>query len=121
MANELKIITQMRFSKGGTELIRGSKDTFVTVSGNYAVHNVQAVGFAAAEALIKGDITTVGYCWFKNLDATNFVEVGYDDTGFKNVIKLKAGEEAVVRLGQNTPQAQADTAGVKLEYIMVED
>ena len=56
------------------------------------------------------------------MDATNYVEIGYDDSGFKNMIKLKAGEQfGPVRLGQNAPYAQADTGAVDLEYVLIED
>jgi hypothetical protein len=55
------------------------------------------------------------------LDATNYVQIGYDDTGFKPTIKLKAGEYCVCRLGQDAPYAQADTGAVDLEYILIED
>jgi len=58
---------------------------------------------------------------FRNLDATNFVEIGYDDSGFKNVIKLKAGETFITRISQSAPYAKADTAAVELFYIIYED
>ena len=122
MANELKITTQLRLSKGSVSLIIGTASHYVDVSGDHSIHRTQEVGFAAAEALDIGEITTVGYCWFRNLDADNFVEIGYDDSGFKNLIKLKAGEQCgPVRLGQDAPYAQADTAAVDLEYVIIED
>jgi hypothetical protein len=69
-----------------------------------------------------GEITTVGLAWFRNMDSTNYVEIGYDDSGFKKLIKLKAGEQfGPVRLAQSAPYAQADTAAVDLEYMLIED
>jgi hypothetical protein len=121
MANELKIRLGLWFEKGGVKVSKAQEDLFVTITGTDAIHATQSIGFAAAENLDKGDITTVGYAWFRNMDTTNFVQIGYDSTGFKPVIKLKAGEQAVARLGQSTPQAQADTGAVSLEYILVED
>jgi hypothetical protein len=121
MADELKITGQLWFTKGGIKINLGTRDHFVTVSGDHAIHKSQEIG-TSAEALDIGEITTVGYCWFRNMDSTNFVEIGYDDTGFKNLIKLKAGEECgPVRLGQGAPYALADTAAVDLEYVIIED
>ena len=122
MANELKITTQLRYEKGNVKITVGSDDHYVDVSGDHSIHKTQEIGFAAAEALDIGEITTVGYGWFRNMDSTNYVEIGYDDTGVKALIKLKAGEQSgPVRLGQDAPYAQADTAAVDLEYILIED
>ncbi len=111
---------QIAFSKGNVEMARVVTTQDVTVAGDYALHDVQAVGFAAAEALRLGEITTPGFCLFHNTDATNFVEIGYDDTGFKPTVKVLAGEWALFRLTQAAPQAKADTASVDLEYYMIE-
>lgn len=122
MANEIKISSQLRFIKGGVKITVGTANHYVDVSGDHSVHNTQEIG-TNAEALGVGEIGTVGYCWFRNMDGTNFVEIGYNDVGgFMNVIKLKAGEECgPVRLGQDAPYAKADTAAVDLEYVIVED
>lgn len=121
MTEELEVRLELSFSKSGVKIGTGKQTGILDVSGDYAIHNVQAIGFAAAEALSVGEITTAGYAWFHNIDSTNYVEIGYDDSGFKNLIKLKAGEQAIVRLGQDAPYAQADTASVDLEYVIIED
>jgi len=120
MADELTITTQLVFEKGNTKVRRGSKDVTIDVTGTDMIHATQAVGNASAENVAKGEITTPGYMWVKNLDGTNFVQIGYDDSGFKPTVKLLAGEEALFRCAQTTPQAQADTAAVNIEYIIVE-
>jgi hypothetical protein len=121
MADELMIQTRILFEKGDVKVSQGPTTLVLDVAGTDAIRATQEIGFAAAEAINKGEITTPGYMWVRNLDPTNFVEIGYDDTGFKNVVKLKAGEEALFRLAQTTPQAQADTAAVRIEYIIIED
>jgi hypothetical protein len=120
MADEITAQVRLTFSKGGISLSRGPNSFNVDVSGSDAIHATQNID-TTAENIAKGDITTPGYMWVKNLDSTNFVEIGYDDTGFKNLIKLKAGEEALFRLTQTTPQAKADTAAVDIEYMIIED
>ena len=121
MANELKIRTGLWLTKGNVKETIAETDKYITVSGDHVVHQTQEIGFAAAEALNVGEITTVGWAYFRNLDSTNFVEIGYDDSGFKDLLKLKAGEWCICRLSQNAPYAKADTAAVDLEYIRIED
>jgi hypothetical protein len=122
MANEITYTNTMKYVKNSVTIYTGSADLNITVTGDHFVHRTQEIGHAAAEALHVGEIGTVGLAWFRNMDDTNYVEVGYDDSGFKNLIKLKAGESfGPVRLGQDAPYAQADTAAVDLEYILIED
>ena len=119
--SDITILTQMKFDKGSVVVERNSGVVTVSVSGTHAVHLTQNIG-TSAENLGKGGITNVGYAMFHNLDGTNFVLVGYDDSGFKDMIKVKAGEwSGPVRLSQNTPQAKADTGALDLEYILIED
>ena len=74
----------------------------------------------SAEAIALGDVGTPGYILCHNCDATNYIEIGYDDAGFKPVVKMLAGEWALFRLAPAVPQAQANTAACDLEYFLVE-
>lgn len=122
MSNELKVVTSMSYSKGNVKLGVAENNQYVDVSGDHSVHRTQEVGFAAHEALDVGEITTVGWGYFRNLDSTNYVEIGIDDGGsFEAVVKLKAGEFCFCRLASNAPYAQADTGAVDLEYMLIED
>ena len=87
-----------------------------TITANTKVSNTQAVGFAAHEALILGEVGTPGYGWFTNTDSTNFVEIGIDEAAtFHPFAKLLAGQTAMVPLSE-APYAQADTGSVNLDY-----
>jgi len=121
MADELSFTFNMQFEKGNAAPPAVNSGTqSVTVSGTYYIHNIQNIA-TSAENIEKGAITTPGYCWFHNMDGTNYVEIGYDDSGFKPLVKLLKGEWAgPFRLTQATPQAQANTGAVDLEYFMVE-
>jgi|SRR3990167_5285348 len=90
----------------------------VTVTGNQYMDNVQAIGFAAEEAILMGDVAGGGYCFFQNMDATNFVSLR-QGTGTSNFIKLLAGEWAMFRMSADTtaPYAIADTAAVNLRCL----
>ena len=121
MANEITISNSVDYDKNDEQDQFSSGNQTVDVAGDHYKKGIQTIGFAAAEAIEKGDVVTVGWCRFKNLDATNFVLIGYDDTGFKHLLKLLPGEAQVVRLSQSTPQAQADTGAVLLAYTIYEE
>ncbi len=89
-----------------------------TVTGTQYMDNVQSVGFAAEEAILLGDVASGGYCFFQNMDATNFVSLRAG-TGATNFVKLLAGEWACFRLSADAtaPYAIADTAAVNLRCL----
>ena len=81
----------------------------------------QTIGHSAHEQVAKGDTTNGGVFFFRNLDATNFVEVGIQHSGstFVAFLKLLPGEYAVGRLSSADVFAKADTASVNLQYRML--
>lgn len=119
MANEITVTTSIKYAKGNVAEISRALSKQITVSGTQHVHHVQSIG-TSAEALDIGDLTTLGWCWMKNLDATNYVSIRSGADG-ANVINLDPGEAALFRLATNTPFAIADTAPVELEYLIIED
>lgn len=125
MANELSISIYGSFSKGG--IAANTRDmgmtglTF-TVSGTDVVKGTQSIGFAASEAIGKGEITTPGYLFIKNTDATNYVELEKATfTTGTGTVKLKAGEIACFRFSGTAPHALANTAAVVINYLLIED
>ena len=86
---------------------------------------IQEIGFGAHQALVVTNLTDEGWAIFRNLDATNFVELGIDvGAVFKPFIRLEPGEPALFRLSPDavaTPFAQADTGNVLLEYMILEN
>jgi hypothetical protein len=86
---------------------------------------VQEIGFAAHEAVLVTDVTTEGWVFMRNIDDTNFVDVGIDvAAAFEPMIRMEPGEPALFRLSKDagaTLYAKADTAAVKIEYMVLED
>jgi hypothetical protein len=78
--------------------------------------NVQVIGFAADEVIDVTDVTTPKECYFKNLDATNYVDIGPNNSGaMLGLIRLQPGEHCVFPLLPGTVmRAQANTAAVEL-------
>lgn len=123
MSNEITVNGQMRALNGSLDVTKNWGALRVDQAAAGYVGNVQEIGFATHEALAMGDVSTAGYAQFRNLDATNYVEVGVDVAAtFYPFLKLKPGEgSGPVRLGTSAPYAQADTGAVKLDYLILED
>ncbi len=106
-------------------------------NGNYSpgiitVSNLQvdqaAVGAAAGvqnigtteESLSTGDLTTYGWLFLRNLDTSNYVQVGFS-TGVYG-IRLEAGEFAAFRTDPAaTVYLKASTAACDVQYQWLED
>ena len=68
-------------------------------------------------------ITTLGYCWIKNLDPTNYFDIGPDSGGsLVPWLRVKPGEEQTFRLKPGvTFKAQANTAACKAQVHILEN
>lgn len=122
MANEIRLTASLSVDNGDfKEAINPGSltiDQATIGKGGY----VQTIG-TTNEALVVGDVATLGYCYLRNLDATNAVEYGPDSGGAMiSFGKLKAGEVAILRLTPGiTVRAQAENSAVKLDVRVFED
>ena len=122
MANTITIAAQVTLTHttGLSIPILPPQNLNFTQAGEGQAGGIQNIG-TSAENIGVGDVATEGYAVFKNLDSTNFVEIGWDSTGFQSAFKLLAGMVAVVPLNPSrTWQAKADTAAVELFYSILE-
>ena len=117
MANELTVTAKLSFSKGGAKVNRAFTID-VNITGDAFTHEVQSVGTTEEELPQGADLGTPGFILVKNLDSTNYVEVGHS-TGVY-AAKLLAGEVCLFRLNSGTLYAKANTAACLVEYIIVE-
>lgn len=119
MANEITQTIQITALKNSA-LVTLSTTKKITMSGDDMVQGTQTIG-TAAEVLVLGDITGApSQLAIKNLDATNFVEIGGDSglTVFK--IRVLPGETILIRPTSGTIYAQADTADVRVQILATE-
>jgi hypothetical protein len=117
MASEGRLSFTLAVTKGGYSDTRTVTTTY-DVSAVPIASGVTPVTTTAA-ALDLSDVATLGVALFKNLDLTNYCELGvYVSSTFYPFAKLKAGESYPVRLAMaNTAlYARANTATVNLEY-----
>lgn len=122
MANTLTLTAAVKFQLDGQALpyellrINGQQES---VTSNLMAGGIQNIG-TSAENLNFGEVSTPGYAVFVNLDDTNFVELGWDDTGFVGAVKILKGQFAIIPLNPSrTWQAKADTAACDLYYRVV--
>lgn len=118
MADEIQATGSLTITSGWYSFSKAINTDRQDLASTIAIGGVQTIG-TSAEAIAMGDVSTAGYAYFINLDATNFVEIGALD-GSSNLIvflKLLPGQAAgPLPLGTNAPNAKADTGSVRLEY-----
>jgi len=115
MANELTLNFSLRYSNGNiTDQVEPFQlQVNQTTQGVYS--NTQIIGTSTETVTLGADIVAHGYCFIRNLDTTNFIEVGPDSSGIINFMKLLAGQFGVFPLHSSaTVKAKADTAACKL-------
>lgn len=122
MADELTISApSATYYKNGKRRVFTGTAQQITVTEDAVIDNVASIGTGAGgEALELGDVSVPRWARFHNCDDTNFVEIGFDDSGFVTFIKLLAGEETGwLPISQAAPYARADTGAVLLDYTII--
>jgi hypothetical protein len=114
MSNEIKITLGLEYNKNGKTIDR--HETFYdNVSGDNFYNSIQSIG-VSEEAVVATDIGTYGWYFVKNLDTTNYVELG--TTGSLNK-KIPAGK-ANIFSSANALYAKANTNTLNVEVIAIE-
>lgn len=129
MANEITLSNGLDIQKGNLKRTIAKVDDKHTLTGSRVMCNTQLIG-TSEETLYIGDLTSVGAAMFRNLDATNFIEIGVlENSVFRAFLKLDAGKASSCYLSDDsllgTPPnsaiyAKADTASALLEVTISE-
>lgn len=118
MAQTLSVTATLSNSGTGESI---DETITVTTTGDHEDGGVQTVGTSEETIVWSGtDLATPGYIWLKNLDITNYIQVG-NSTG-DYTIRLKAGQIAIFPLDDavTTLYVKANTADCKLRYKVYE-
>lgn len=92
------------------------------MAGGAFANAVQSIGTTYEQIVVPAEIATAGCVYFRNLDDTNYVEIGREvSAAFYPFIKLKPGEVMVGRMATNSFFAKANTAAVNLEMCLLAD
>lgn len=120
MANEVTISGSLEYadSEGSDELFTLAEVMF-SVTDKLFVRHKQAIG-TTEEAIDLGGLATLGWAVFKNLSATNYVELRSATGAGNDIIKLPALGFAIFYFGSDVtaPFAIANTASCQLEYLI---
>ncbi len=119
---DLSISLQADYSKNGSNLNVSPAVADLDLAGDELVSGVLTVTEADALVIPLGPVTTPGLAILTNLDADNFITLGYDDDGFESVMKILPSATVIVSLDDlmDAPYAQADTADCLLRYTIFE-
>src|SRR4051812_28146136 len=99
MANEGTAVFQLTVTKGNFSDTRSINHNF-DVTGTYSASGVQNIGTTQELIAIGSDVATLGYATIRNLDVTNYVQLGLVVSAtFYPFAKLKPGEACQLRLG----------------------
>ncbi|NBR87386.1 MAG: hypothetical protein EB141_13335 [Verrucomicrobia bacterium] len=111
MANEITLTASLSLAKTGQNLTGSVSGLSITQSGSTNIANVQTVG-TTSEQLSLGDVSSPGYLFLKNLDATNFVVFDLNNPAVASTAfcTLLPGEGAVIPTRRTAIYAKADTA-----------
>jgi hypothetical protein len=119
MANEISQRIALSVTKNGATA-SFSANTRITMAGDDYMTGTQNIG-TTAEVIALGDITGApSQIAIKNLDATNFVEIGGDSglTVFK--LKIRPGHSQLFEPSAATIYAKADTAACRIQILAIE-
>ena len=117
MANEISVGLFLTADKGGAKVNR-SESTTIDMIGASLTHGVQQVP-TGGEVLVESDVLgTVGVCFVKNLDSSNYITIG-SHTSSNHTIKLLAGESTIFRAAGSV-YAASQTGTINVEYILIE-
>lgn len=123
MANEISYQVKIQASKSNLKVERDPGRLTADLSGDAYSANVQSIATSSTAVTIASAVSTAGFAFFRNLDATNYVEIGVEDGSmtFIAFAKLKPGQAGLIPLATTSIYAKADTAAVLLESIIIED
>lgn len=123
MASELTISFTADYEKSGYPDISVPAVSGLTrdVTGVRKINHIQQIA-TSEEAIDLGELASLGFAYFKNLDATNYIELRMGTGASLDMIKLLAGDFAWFRFGSDitAPFAIANTAPCYLHYIIWE-
>lgn len=117
MSNEISAILSVNYEKGGAKT-QISENIQITQTGDSFTEGVQEIGTSEEEIAQGADVGTPGFLFVKNLDDTNYVEVG-STTGVYDH-KLLPGQWAWYHHNSATIYAKANTGACNVFYCIFE-
>ena len=119
MAGEITQQISLQVTKNGATATM-QPSARIDMAGTGINNNTQSISTSATLIDLSGITGAPGNLAIKNLDATNFVEIGGDSglTVFK--IKLRPGQSCMFQPSSGTIYAKADTAAVLIQKLAID-
>ena len=121
MADEFSMTSSIQLTNGNDSFSSTARFNADQSAVGGPTPGVLSIG-TTHEAISTNELTNKGWAVFKNLDDTNYVEIGLEvSSTFYPLVTLLPAEQAQVRLSPSvTVNAQANTAEVRLDAQIVE-
>ena len=113
-ADEITVTALLKVDNGYFELLRNESNYRVTQTGTAADYGIQAIAVAPTNNLNIANVTTPGYCFFRNLSTTTNVIVTL-------TLKLRPGDIAVLPALSTNIDAYCEGGTANLEYWVNEE
>lgn len=122
MANEITVTAQLRVIEGNLDTQRqGAANVQFDITGAKVDSGVQNIG-TSEENIALVNVSNPAWCYIRNLDATNYVQVGQDDTSvMKELIRLPPDGFTVFPMdaGLSALRCKANAAACDVYYVIV--
>jgi hypothetical protein len=117
----LDIAVQLSYDLSNRDIVVRPLAYTVTPTNKGIISGVLSIATSMTAIPIDG-LTAAGMAVITNLDTTNYLELGYDSSGFVAVMRIPKGASVVVNFVglMATPQAKANTAACLLSYTIVD-
>jgi len=120
MANTIRLQSTLTYKNNAGTITLGG-DFTVNQVGTHFTSQVQDIGVTAEALDVGADIGTIGFLLIRNLDPTNYVEVGSDNAVANNVAVILAGQAVPIKPKSGvTVYLKANTAPVQVEFLAIE-
>jgi hypothetical protein len=119
MANEITLSATLQLSNGLLTPSARAQRIQADQSAANANAGTQSIG-TTHESIDMGGVSSAGYCYIRNIDDDNFIEIGLEvSAAFAPFAKLLPGEVALFRAG-GTLYAKADTAAATIDVLILD-
>tara|TARA_R110002012_G_scaffold316479_1_gene531503 strand:- start:528 stop:908 length:381 start_codon:yes stop_codon:yes gene_type:complete len=126
MANELTVSASLNYTKNNHQLAFTPAAQQVTVAGEEHSAGVLECGSGSHTAipLVGMSASEQGYAAFRNIgtSADSHIKIGIEvSSAFHEVINLKGGEFAIMRLGGTALYGKSSASTLYLQYSILEE
>jgi len=122
MASEIKYRVELSFTdgKGNPSLASGQLTADLAAASAFQLIKMEVGTGAGGEAIPLGDVATPSFIMAWNNDATNYVEIGHDNSGFVADWKVSAARASMNEAAHAAPYIRANTGACMVTLLILE-